>query len=227
MEYPGYGSVVTKELRCDKDLPPYVAIPATPLGPGYLGVEYAALQTNAVPKAGKPFDVRGISLAGNTKLEDMERRQHLLDDLDDGFRGYEATSDLLVGLDRFSKQAQEIIESKRARGAFDVSRESPEVARLFGETDFGLSCMLAVRLIESGIRFATVGFSGWDTHAEKLCAAQGSKSARTGRRTLGLVPGLGNERDAGVDGGVRHGRIGRTPKIIGLVVITGRGRCLC
>src|ERR1051326_1370794 len=62
LEYPGYGAVVSKELPADPELPPFVAIPSTPQRAGYLGVRYAAMQTNAVPAFGRPFTVRGISL---------------------------------------------------------------------------------------------------------------------------------------------------------------------
>src|SRR5207253_10999299 len=41
LEFPGYGAVVSKELTCPNDLPPFVAIPKTPQVAGVLGVEYA------------------------------------------------------------------------------------------------------------------------------------------------------------------------------------------
>src|SRR3546814_4385672 len=39
LDYPGFGSVVCKELPTARDLPPYVAIPKASQGPGFLGVE--------------------------------------------------------------------------------------------------------------------------------------------------------------------------------------------
>src|SRR4029077_13456043 len=56
--YPGYGAVVSKELSGDPELPHFVAIPQTAQSAGYLGVRYAPLATQTVPKAGEPFDVR-------------------------------------------------------------------------------------------------------------------------------------------------------------------------
>src|SRR5687768_1760144 len=53
--YPGYGSVISRELPGSAELPHYVAIPNTPQRPGYLGVRYAPLQTNAVPQSGVVF----------------------------------------------------------------------------------------------------------------------------------------------------------------------------
>ena len=168
MQYPGYGSVVAKELPSPRDLPPYVAIPNHNFGAGYLGVRYAPLATGAVPRAGQPFSVRGIALQGGLTVKDVERREALLSDLDKAFAGFEANSQLLDGLDKFGQQAYAMITSKRAREAFDVGKESPAFAKPFGDGPFGMSCLLATRLVESGVRFCTVSLGGWDTHANNF-----------------------------------------------------------
>ncbi len=49
-----------------------------------------------------------------------------------------------------------MITSKRARDAFDISKEPDSFAKPFGEDPFGLSCLLAIRLIEGWIRYVTV-----------------------------------------------------------------------
>lgn len=165
LEYPGYGAVVSKELPGADELPHFVAIPNTPQEAGYLGVRYAPLQTNAAPKLGEPFSVRGISLENGLTLEQFEQRQKLLDKVDTAFRDLEGKSPIVDGMDRFDQQAYAAISSPRAREAFDTSREPPGIARSFGEHRFGQSCLLAVRLIEAGVRFATVTFGGWDTHS--------------------------------------------------------------
>lgn len=164
LQFPCYGSVISKELPAPSDLPPFVSIPDSDMSPGYLGIEYAALSTGATPRAGAPFAVRGISLGRGLTVQQIEKRHRLLDDLDHAFEGYEKQSDLLNGLDRFGQQAHNIIRSNRAREAFDVSRESPAITKSFGDSNFGQSCLLASRLVEAGVRFVTVSFGGWDTH---------------------------------------------------------------
>lgn len=166
--YPGYGAVVSKELPGSADLPHFVAIPETPQKPGYLGVRYAPLRTNATPKAGTPFSVRGIALEDGQSIEQFEKRQKLLTQLDTTFEGQAANSKLLDGLDKFDQQAFDMISSPRAREAFDVSLEKAEVAEPFGESKFGMSCLLAMRLISAGVRFTTINFGGWDTHANNF-----------------------------------------------------------
>src|SRR5262249_27014555 len=157
--YPGYGAVVSKEVAGDKDLPHFVAIPSTPQKAGYLGVRYAPLQTNDVPKPGVAFSVRGISLGNGVTVAEFEKRQELLADLDTTFK--EADSKLIEGMDSFAQQAFDMIRSPKAREAFDVSREKPEVAAPFGQTRFGMGCLLALRLITAGVRYATVSFGRW------------------------------------------------------------------
>ena len=53
---------------------------------------------------------------------------------------------------------------------FDLSRESDDVRNRYGD-EFGQRCLLARRLIESGVRFVDVSYNlnfvngtGWDTH---------------------------------------------------------------
>ena len=69
VKYPGFGSVAAKELPAEVDLPTYVAVPKNQAGAGHLGVNYAPLITNEVPRKGKPFNVRGITLSGGVQIE--------------------------------------------------------------------------------------------------------------------------------------------------------------
>jgi Protein of unknown function (DUF1501) len=212
--YPGYGAVVSREFAAasDKQLPHYVAIPTTPQRAGYLGVRSAPLQTNDVPKPGLPFSVRGISLGNGVTVEEFEKRHKLLAELDTTFKNADE-SKLIDGLDQFAKQAYDMIRSPKARKAFDVSLEKPEAAKQFGETRFGMSCLLATRLIEAGVRFATVTFGGWDTHSNNFKSA---KEKLLPELDTGLSAMLAALKERGLlDSTVVYvvGEFGRTPKI--------------
>lgn len=164
LQFPSYGSVVTKELPCEPDLPPFVSIPNSQQRPGYLGVQYAALNTGSTPRAGQPYSVRGLALREGMTVSDVERRTNLRRDIDQAFAGLERDNTLLTGMDRFSQQAFDMISSPRARQAFDVSKESPAFSKPFGSSPIGQSCLLATRLVEVGIRFVSISTGGWDTH---------------------------------------------------------------
>ncbi len=215
LQYPGYGSVVAKETEATNppDLPPFVSIPSGNQRPGFLGVRYAPLNTGAVPRAGQPFSVRGIDLAGGLTVAEVEKRQQLLHDLDSAFRGAEADNQLLEGLDRFAEQAHAIMTSKRSREAFDIGRESPEFAKPFGDNPFGVSCLLASRLVESGVRFVTLSLGGWDTHQNNFSKLKDSLLPTLDTGLAALLNGLSQKGLLESTCVFVSGEFGRTPKI--------------
>lgn len=168
IKYPSYGSIVTKEMPADPDLPPYVAIPQTEWNAGYMGDAFAPFKTNAVPKPGQPFAVRGITLAEGLTLDKVNRRQRLLKKIDTTFRQAGEDNQLLDALDTFGRQAHSMITSKRTQEAFDVSREPESIRKRFAGDELGQSLLLATRLLEFGVRFVTVTNTGWDTHLDNF-----------------------------------------------------------
>lgn len=213
LTFPGYGSVISKERPCDPDLPPYVAVPNSPESPGYLGVQYTALSTNATPTRGAAFGVRGMSLQPGMTAASVKNRRKLLDDLDATFRDYEAQDDLLQGLDRFSHQAYDIISSPRSREAFDTSREPAEVADRFGDHAFGQSCLLACRLIEAGVRFVTLNFGSWDTHRDNFTTLKDRLLPQLDQGVSALLATLQQRGLLDSTAVQMTGEFGRTPKV--------------
>ncbi|MBI5757328.1 MAG: DUF1501 domain-containing protein [Planctomycetales bacterium] len=220
LTFPGYGAVVSKEVKNPpKDLPMFVAIPNTPQTAGFLGIEHAPLSTNASPELGKPFQVRGIALGRGLTVADVDRRQNLLSDLDNAFAGFESDNELLTGLDRFSDQAHEIVTSSRSREAFDVNQEKPEVVARFKhdtsnprDSQFGMSCLLATRLVTAGVRFVTVNFGGWDMHQNVGQALKG-KLPQLDAGLAGLFNTLADNGQLESTAVFVTGEFGRTPKI--------------
>ena len=210
--YPSFGSIVSKEMPGRPDLPPYVAIPQTEWNAGYMGDGFAPFKTNAVPKPGQAFAVRGITLADGVTVEKVNRREQLLKDLDTTFRNADTNSQLVEALDTFSKQAYNMITSTRTREAFDVSREPESISKLFDAGELGQSLLLATRLIEYGVRFITITNQGWDTHLDNFKGHRrlippldaGLTAAVTALKEKGLL-----DRTLVV----AMGEFGRTPKI--------------
>jgi len=215
LEYPGFGAVVAKETEAANpvDLPSFVAIPNSNQRPGFLGVKYAPLNTGATPTAGAPFSVRGISLSGGLTVDQVRHRERLLHDLDAKFQGFEKQHQLLEGLDRFSEQAHAIITSPRSREAFDISKESPAFAKPFGTDAFGVSCLLACRLVESGVRFVTLSLGGWDTHQDNFTRLRTTLLPRLDNGLAALFSGLAQKGLLDSTAVLVTGEFGRTPKI--------------
>ena len=213
LEFPGFSAVVTKERPGDPDLPGSVAIPRSAQRPGFLGVKYSPLDTGGAPTIGQPFRVRGMSLGGGLTLTDVEKRNDLLKKLDGTFASAEKNSQLLDGLDRFGHQAHSMITSTKARDAFDISKESPAINDMFGENTFSSSALLAVRLIESGVRFVTLTNGGWDTHRDNWTKLKDNLLPSLDSALAGLFTAL-HEKGL-LESTVVYvtGEFGRTPKI--------------
>jgi hypothetical protein len=213
LEYPGYGAVVSKELPTDADIPPFVAIPRGNQRAGFLGIQYAPLNTGSVPVANQPVSVRGISLGAGMTVEQIERRQNLLSDLDRTFRGLEKDNQLVTGLDRFQEKAFAMITSPKARAAFDISRESPNFAKQFSTQAFSQSCLLAIRLIEAGVRFVSLSLGGWDTHTDNFTRLSSKLLPELDAGLSALFCGLEQKGLLSSTAVLTTGEFGRTPKI--------------
>jgi hypothetical protein len=213
LEFPGYGAVISKERPGVPELPPFVAIPNSAQRPGYLGVKYAPMNTTSTPQIGQPYKVRGITMAGGLTIEDIEKRRSLLSQLDRTFSDVEKDSQLLDGMDEFGRQAHAVITSTKAREAFDISRESPEFAKAFGSSQFGSSCLLALRLVEAGVRFVTVSNGGWDTHRDNWTSLKTRLLPALDEAVSGLFTGLAARGLLESTVVYVTGEFGRTPKI--------------
>ena len=66
--------------------------------------------------------------------------------------------------DKFYAEALALMKSGDL-AAFDIHQESPEtLARYGADSKFGKGCLLARRLVESGVRYVEVIRGGWDSH---------------------------------------------------------------
>ena len=171
LSYPEYGSVVSKIHPSARDLPTYVSIDESFVGPGYLGNEFSAL-TAGKPTFGIPYSVRGISLEDGLTVDRYKSQRRLLDDLDTAFEGFEKLDAPVRGLDRFGAQAHDIISAPSTRKAFDLEQEKPSESKRFGKHEFGQSLLLAARLIEAGVHFVTIRLRpaefDFDTHTDNF-----------------------------------------------------------
>ena len=215
VSYPEYGSVVSHEYPSDADLPTYVSIDESFVGPGYLGSRHSPL-TAEKPKHGIPYSVRGVSLEDGLTVEKYKSQKKLLDDLDTAFRGFEDLDDQVRGMDRFQQQAYDIISAPRTRRAFDLSHEPEAETNRFGKHEFGQSLLLAARLIEAGVHFVTVRLRpaefDFDTHKENFARLR-SLLPPFDRGFAALLDRLEERGLLGSTAVMAAGEFGRTPKI--------------
>jgi hypothetical protein len=168
-DYPAMGAVVAHEFGFRGQLPPYVSIPRNPsftweLGKSaYLGGRYESFATGDPNKS--DFKVQDVAPAEELNPKRNDRRATLLDAVD-GLARQVQGNDQIATFDEFHQRAATMILSSEARGAFAIENEPEKLRDRYGRTTFGQSALLARRLIERGVRFATVNFGGWDHHAK-------------------------------------------------------------
>jgi hypothetical protein len=66
--------------------------------------------------------------------------------------------------------------------AFDLSKEDQTVRDMYGDNNFGQGCLLARRLVETGVRYVEVQLGGWDMHNDVF----GNMATRGNQLDLGL-----------------------------------------
>jgi hypothetical protein len=175
VSYPSFGSIVSHELGVRKSLPPYVCIPGQPnafAGSGYLSSAYGPFSLGSDPAAGD-FSVRDLSLPEGVTPERFDRRKKMLNVVDDHFRTLES-ADSLDAMDSFYQRAYSLISSEEARVAFDIGAEPNEMRDAYGRNEAGQRMLMARRLVESGVRFVSLSYGGWDHHGDIRGAISGA-----------------------------------------------------
>jgi uncharacterized protein (DUF1501 family) len=158
--------VVSHEFGSRENLPPYVCIPKVPnefAGSGYLSSSYGPFGLGGDP-AKEDFKVKDLTLPNGITEDRFNKRRSLLNTVDDHFRQMEK-SDALSSMDNFYNDAYSLISSKEAREAFDMKKESDKTKERYGKNEAGQRMLLSRRLVESGVRFVSMTYGGWDMHS--------------------------------------------------------------
>ena len=215
--YPSCGSVVAKMKGPNEPgLPAYVNLPRLlPLGKAaYLGASYNPFSPDSDPNQ-DAFAVRNLKLPNQVPLARLDRRRALLGQLDQLRRDIDNKGDL-VGLDKFYRDAMEMVTNDKAQIAFSIQKEPANLREAYGRNDLGQSCLLARRLVEAGVTFVTIqAGGGWDTHGDNFKQLKDNLLPKYDQAVAALVQDLhdrGLSEDVLV---VSFGEFGRTPKING------------
>lgn len=220
--YPVLGSAVAKLLeRPDDVLPGYVSIRRdgakayTDVGDaGFLGAKYEGVRiVNNQP----PANLIQPSAVSPALAEAVDRIRQASDER---FRiGREGGP--IHGYGTTFHQAKALMQR---REIFDLSKESPTDHERYGKHEFGQHCLLARRLLQSGVSCVKVTHFDWDAHQDNFYWHQ-IRCAEFDRTLLTLLDDL-SER-----GMLEHtlvvivGEMGRTPQINNLGGRDHWGRC--
>ena len=92
----------------------------------------------------------------------MSKRLDLVNDLDHDFR-QNFPDENVAAYNDFYDNTLRLMKSSDLQ-AFDLATESDKMRDAYGREKFGQGCLLARRLVESGVRFIEVESDGWDMH---------------------------------------------------------------
>jgi uncharacterized protein (DUF1501 family) len=155
--FPHYGAVLS-HLRGPRveGVPPFVVLPA-PLGNTGVGIEHGQ-GAGGLGVCHEPFVLHADPAR-------MPNDRAMLDAVDAAHRALDSHSSHDPAFDR--------LFTSRAKQAFHLAAEAEDVRSGYGWNTFGQSCLLARRLIEHGVRLATVNMFDtvfnaitWDCHAD-------------------------------------------------------------
>jgi uncharacterized protein (DUF1501 family) len=204
--HPGYGSVVAHELidqRPELEIPPFVSVGGASSGPGFLGMAWS------------PFAVSSNGRVRNLEMQmdgsRLQQRMAALDAIESGFA--KRTGDLpAIEHAKVLKNTLDLMTSDQMK-AFKVNEEPQAVKERYGTDNFGQGCLLARRLVESGVPFVEVNLGGWDNHQGVHPTLKDNKLPQLDRAMSALVEDLAQRellKDTVV---IWMGEFGRTPRI--------------
>ncbi|MCE5340670.1 MAG: DUF1501 domain-containing protein [Planctomycetaceae bacterium] len=213
--YPSAGAVVSLFKGYDhgyKNLvPPYIVLEELQgrfSESGFLGTKYKPFATGGDP-AKTPFAVEGIIAEGISDKRQISRRELMqsLDSLGKAMPG----NPQFQKFDKCEENAYGMIFGDMKK-LFDLTSEKDETRESYGRNTFGQSCLMARRLVETGVPYITINYKGWDTHKQHF-QIMNQKLPELDKGLATLLTEL-NERGL-LDSTIIWccGEFGRTPKV--------------
>ncbi|HEV3083894.1 MAG TPA: DUF1501 domain-containing protein [Gemmataceae bacterium] len=164
VKYPSLGSIVASEIGPQNfDLPHFVSIGnrVNTIGSGFLGMSVAPFVVASPTQL-----PANVALPRGVADKRFERRLGLLDQIENDFAEAGGGPRVTEHKSVYSNAAQ-MVRSPRLK-AFDLNQEKDETRDRYGRTPFGQGCLLARRLVETGVTFVEIESNGWDTHQDNF-----------------------------------------------------------
>ncbi len=165
--YPAIGSIVSNQLGAKTaEVPPYVVMgyPSIIRDPGFLGARYGYIYLTQIETGPS-----GLLRPPDVDLNREDRRETLLAKMREEYTKRHPKDQTVLQQEAITTSAYKLAGPKFLN-VFDLARESSTLRESYGG-EFGQRCLLARRLVQSGVRFVEVSHnlnflngSGWDTH---------------------------------------------------------------
>jgi hypothetical protein len=161
LKHPSVGAILCHADQGGADIPRHISIipQNSPGRGGYLGAAYDAFKikdpAGPVPDIRRPIEEQRYDrrVADLYNVVESEFRRGRLAQLEKSRTLHQTATDAALRM-----MSSEQLE------AFDVTKETKQELKAFGDSPFGRGCLAASRLIEVGARCVEVTLSGWDSH---------------------------------------------------------------
>ncbi|HVX13267.1 MAG TPA: DUF1501 domain-containing protein [Pirellulales bacterium] len=245
-EWPSMASQVTYATRGRNNLPPAVVLPQPSVNEtanvrpgqyaGKLGKRFEAWHMNiAAPcplgngacphcfrfdsnsfthDASSIFDTPSLSLPDGGPAR-LAGRMSLLDHIAEQQQKLAAAAEK-TSFDRHREQAINVLTNPQVRAAFDVEHADAATLERYGKNKFGLSLLMAYRLVAAGVNLVQVNLgknSSWDTHRRNFVNLKQNLLPYADRAVAALLDDLAAGGLIDTTLVVMTGEFGRTPKI--------------
>jgi len=169
--YPSIGSIISHQLsEVDASVPGYVLIgyPNDSRGPGFLGAQHSFLYLTDT-ESGPAALSRSLSITEDRQA----RRERMLEFSRGQFTSQHEKDQMLRDYDTTLAKAARL-SGPEFMDVFQLDKEAPRLRQSYGD-EFGQRCLLARRLVQSGVRFVEVSHNlnfvngtGWDVHNDGI-----------------------------------------------------------
>jgi hypothetical protein len=217
VDFPAIGSVLAHQYSQDvealkkMDLPQFISIGGSQVGPGFLGMKYASF---TVQNPGTPPE--NVEPPQGVSGTQMARRKAIFDKLEGGLTTNAPADAAQAHKDVYKKAMDLVVSSKK--DVFSLTKEDSKTLDLYGLTgtnqnNFAKGCLLARKLVEEGVACVEVSLGGWDMHQGIFNALSTRTLPTLDRGFSALMQDLdqrGRLKDTVV---LWMGEFGRTPKI--------------
>jgi hypothetical protein len=205
VDHPALGSMIA-QARGDLSLPGYVAINGPGENAGFLS---ASLSPFPVLDPTKP--VRYLNRDQAINEARFDKRFSLKQMLDKNFDASHPAG-FVDGQNSISEDAVALMKSPDAK-AFVLDSEPASVKAAYGESKFGLGCLMARRLVEVGVPFIEVTLNGWDTHKDNFSKLKSELCPTLDQGMSALLDDLSTRGLLSETLVIWCGDFGRTPRI--------------
>jgi hypothetical protein len=160
IKHPTLGSWVSRlSGKLNKTLPAQVRING---GSDVLGAGFLESKHGPLPLGNPSSGIQNSKAAKYLDETMYDGRLKTAQEFNKMFLGEYSQKQVRAYTDLYN-DAVKLMSSKDLE-AFDLTKETQETRDMYGDDNFGQGCLLARRLVDTGVRFVEVQLGGWDMH---------------------------------------------------------------